>query len=196
MTWFTTADQKYKFSLQQRKAESTTTYRWIWKRSSEETEKHLLLKHKEIMEDERQWYKKIILIKDVKENLLDRQNIFCSSTIHHSYREELEKKLLELVRADPMAKKLQMEADVRDIFQKDTSCAGLLNKDKAKNGSILWKYLERWENKADQQKRFKVSEMSCPKVYPAPLGEMPQPPRSSGSDHSKSHMGPWIRAQS
>lgn len=35
-----------------------------------------------------------------------------------------------------------------------------------------------------------VSDMSWPNVYPAPLGEMPQPPRSSGSDHSKSHIGP------
>jgi len=38
---------------------------------------------------------------------------------------------------------------------------------------------------------LKVSDMSWPKVYPAPLGEMPQPPRSSGSDHNKSHIGPW-----
>lgn len=37
---------------------------------------------------------------------------------------------------------------------------------------------------------LKFSEMSCPKVNPAPLGDMPQPQRSSGSDHSKSHMGP------
>ena len=27
-------------------------------------------------------------------------------------------------------------------------------------------------------------------MYPAPLGEMPHPPRSSGSDHNKSHIGP------
>ena len=40
---------------------------------------------------------------------------------------------------------------------------------------------------------LKVSEMSWPKVYPAPRGEMPHPPLSSGSDHSKSHMGPWHR---
>jgi len=32
--------------------------------------------------------------------------------------------------------------------------------------------------------------MSYPKVYPAPLGDIPQPPLSSGSDHNKSHMGP------
>lgn len=34
------------------------------------------------------------------------------------------------------------------------------------------------------------SEMSCPNVYPAPLGEIPQPYRSSGSDHRRSHIGP------
>ncbi len=35
-----------------------------------------------------------------------------------------------------------------------------------------------------------TSEMSLPNVYPAPRGEMPHPARSSGSDHSRSHMGP------
>lgn len=35
-----------------------------------------------------------------------------------------------------------------------------------------------------------ASEMSCPNVYPAPRGDIPHPQRSSGSDHSKSHMGP------
>lgn len=43
------------------------------------------------------------------------------------------------------------------------------------------------------------SDMSSPKVYPAPLGEIPQPHRSSGSDQSRSHIGPswgtsWIRS--
>ena len=33
--------------------------------------------------------------------------------------------------------------------------------------------------------------LTCPKVYPAPRGEMPQPPRSSGSDQRRSHIGPW-----
>lgn len=33
-------------------------------------------------------------------------------------------------------------------------------------------------------------ELTCPKVYPAPLGEIPQPHRSSGSDHTRSHIGP------
>ena len=40
----------------------------------------------------------------------------------------------------------------------------------------------------DMSKLF--SYMSCPKVYPAPRGEIPQPQRSSGSDQTKSHMGP------
>ncbi len=44
---------------------------------------------------------------------------------------------------------------------------------------------------------LKDSAMSWPKVYPAPLGFMPQPDLSSGSDHKRSHMGPscgtsWI----
>lgn len=32
--------------------------------------------------------------------------------------------------------------------------------------------------------------MSCPNVYPAPRGDIPQPHLSSGSDHNRSHIGP------
>lgn len=44
---------------------------------------------------------------------------------------------------------------------------------------------------------LKASDISCPNVYPAPRGLIPQPHLSSGSDHNKSHMGPscgtsWI----
>ena len=46
---------------------------------------------------------------------------------------------------------------------------------------------------------LKASEISCPNVYPAPRGLMPQPHRSSGSLQSRSHIGPswgtsWIRS--
>jgi len=42
--------------------------------------------------------------------------------------------------------------------------------------------------------------ITWPNVYPAPRGEMPQPHRSSGSDHNKSHIGPswgtsWTRSK-
>ena len=36
----------------------------------------------------------------------------------------------------------------------------------------------------------RISETSCPKVYPAPRGETPHPNRSSGSLQSRSHMAP------
>lgn len=41
---------------------------------------------------------------------------------------------------------------------------------------------------------------TCPKVYPAPRGDIPQPQRSSGSDHKRSHIGPscgtsWTRSK-
>ncbi len=40
---------------------------------------------------------------------------------------------------------------------------------------------------------LKFSDMSWPKVYPAPRGDIPHPPLSSGSDHNRSHIGPWER---
>ena len=53
-----------------------------------------------------------------------------------------------------------------------------------------------WNNK-NLDARF---EITWPNVYPAPRGEMPQPHRSSGSDHNKSHIGPscgtsWTRSK-
>ena len=36
----------------------------------------------------------------------------------------------------------------------------------------------------------RISETSCPKVYPAPRGETPHPNRSSGSLQSRSHIAP------
>lgn len=37
---------------------------------------------------------------------------------------------------------------------------------------------------------LKWAAISCPNVYPAPRGDIPQPQRSSGSDHKRSHIGP------
>lgn len=55
-----------------------------------------------------------------------------------------------------------------------------------------------YKRKADNKTGW-VS-ITWPKVYPAPRGEIPQPHRSSGSDHKRSHMGPswgtsWTRSK-
>lgn len=55
-----------------------------------------------------------------------------------------------------------------------------------------------YKKKADNKTGW-VS-VTWPKVYPAPRGEIPQPHRSSGSDHKRSHMGPswgtsWTRSK-
>ena len=41
--------------------------------------------------------------------------------------------------------------------------------------------------------RPKWSSRAVGPTYPAPLGEIPQPMRSSGSDQTRSQMGPWGR---
>lgn len=38
--------------------------------------------------------------------------------------------------------------------------------------------------------RMREAQVTWPKVYPAPRGDIPQPHLSSGSDHSRSHMAP------
>ncbi|KAH9420185.1 hypothetical protein DERP_011519 [Dermatophagoides pteronyssinus] len=37
---------------------------------------------------------------------------------------------------------------------------------------------------------FTILDMEEVNKKPAPRGEIPQPPRSSGSDHNRSHIGP------
>lgn len=63
-------------------------------------------------------------------------------------------------------------------------------------------WLTSWKENQMKRKRIlkSVDRSTWPKVYPAPRGEMPQPQRSSGSDHNRSHMGPscgtsWTRSK-
>lgn len=66
-------------------------------------------------------------------------------------------------------------------------------------------YMILWSNCRSQSLQWydvhQEREPTWPKVYPAPRGEIPQPHLSSGSDQSRSHMGPscgtsWTRSRS
>lgn len=57
----------------------------------------------------------------------------------------------------------------------------------------LYPSMTSWWARATMLRPFrslKAADTSAPNVYPAPRGEMPHPDRSSGSLHSKSHIGP------
>ena len=58
---------------------------------------------------------------------------------------------------------------------------------------------QNWRKSMAIIRRYGISS-TWPKVYPAPRGDMPQPHRSSGSDHRRSHIGPswgtsWTRSK-
>lgn len=84
----------------------------------------------------------------------------------------------------------------------DMSC------DRCGNQHIIVFQMKIWRNspqeyraREDGNKKFHVySKSTWPKVYPAPRGDIPQPQRSSGSDHKRSHMAPswgtsWTRSK-
>jgi hypothetical protein len=62
-----------------------------------------------------------------------------------------------------------------------------------KEESMVLTSMTSWCARETRERLFlwlNISEMSLPKVYPAPRGEIPQPFLSSGSDQRRSHMGP------
>ena len=80
----------------------------------------------------------------VEEKLMERQSIFCSMLGSKEKRLEIENDLLVIAR-EPALAWAGMEHSLRNIFEKDKTCAGWWNRDKSKNGSLMWFYLEYWK---------------------------------------------------
>ncbi|XP_036371751.1 coiled-coil domain-containing protein 127-like [Megalops cyprinoides] len=105
------------------------------------------------LERESAWQQRATaVLREFEENLVERQNLFCSVLIPRERRLELERNLLIKSVKEPVATELNMEADLKDIFKNDRHCADLLNTDKRRNGSLMWLYLRYWQLKVAQQK--------------------------------------------
>ncbi|KAG9355755.1 hypothetical protein JZ751_000593 [Albula glossodonta] len=105
------------------------------------------------LEKESEWQRKAMsILREFQEELVERQNAFCSILIPREHRLEIEKNLLVRAAKEPLAAELSMEADLKDIFKKDRHCADLLNTDKRRNGSLMWLYLRYWEQQVNLQK--------------------------------------------
>nr|XP_023666987.1 coiled-coil domain-containing protein 127-like [Paramormyrops kingsleyae]XP_023666998.1 coiled-coil domain-containing protein 127-like [Paramormyrops kingsleyae] len=131
-------------------------FRWIW-----DTYKR---KIQQIKEDERhrvqQETEAMDLLKDIKQDLMERQHIYCSKFSRKSRRLEMEKKLLDKVAKKPLAQELNIEDNLKDIFRNDRHCACFGNRDKRNNGSLMWVYLKNWEQYVKQQTEQKRVECS------------------------------------
>lgn len=92
-------------------------------------------------------------VRDLEEQLVERQGAFCSLLLPRDRRYEMEKNLLLRAARQPELQELEgLEGDLRDIFKNDRYCADVLNMNKRKNGSLMWLYLRYWELQVTLQK--------------------------------------------
>ncbi|KAK1875461.1 Coiled-coil domain containing protein 127 [Dissostichus eleginoides] len=80
-------------------------YRWIWKRGCD----------REIQEERAN-----NTLKELENQLLERQHVYCSCTQSQYLRLEMEKNMLIKVIKDPVLPELDLESDLNDIFKRDT----------------------------------------------------------------------------
>ncbi|KAM3873433.1 coiled-coil domain-containing protein 127-like [Diretmus argenteus] len=111
------------------------------------------------LEQEKDWYQRATAtLKELEGQLVERQSIYCSHLQPRDYRLEMEKNMLLKVVKEPIGEELDLETDLKDIFKRDTYCAGLLNTNKRKNGNLMWLYLKHWQLQLTVQKQKRAEE--------------------------------------
>lgn len=113
------------------------------------------------LEEESQWEQRTSSrLRELEEKLVERQALFCNLLLPRDQRLELEKNLLlKAVKEAPLGEGVDLETDLRDIFRNDRHCADrLLNKDKRRNGSLMWLYLRYWQLQVTFQKHKRAEE--------------------------------------
>ncbi|XP_023666987.2 coiled-coil domain-containing protein 127-like [Paramormyrops kingsleyae] len=115
---------------------------------------------------EKEWQTEAMnLLNELEDGLMERQDAYCSWTFPQDQRLQMEKNLLDKVANRPFAQALNIEGALKDIFIKDSLCADLGNKDRRKNGSLMWVYLNNWKQHVMQQKHRRA-ERSMGAVQP------------------------------
>ncbi|KAM9798504.1 coiled-coil domain-containing protein 127a [Neosynchiropus ocellatus] len=97
-------------------------------------------------------------LKELEAQLVERQSAFCSPIQSRHQREEMERNMLLKVVREPIAREVDLESDLKDIFRRDKYCADYLNMDKRKNGSLMWVYLKYWQLQVTVQKHKRAEE--------------------------------------
>ncbi|XP_027025915.1 coiled-coil domain-containing protein 127a isoform X2 [Tachysurus fulvidraco] len=105
------------------------------------------------LQQQEEWQQRAhVLLQDLENQLVERQNAFCSLLLPRERRKEMENELLLRVAKDPAGAELGLEDDIRDIFKHDRHCADILNMDRRKNGKLMWLYLKYWRLQVTLQK--------------------------------------------
>ncbi|KAE8288493.1 Coiled-coil domain-containing protein 127 [Larimichthys crocea] len=105
------------------------------------------------LERENDWYHRAtVTLKELEDQLMERQNAYCSYIIPRKDRIEMEKNMLIKVVKEPITTELDLESNLKDIFRRDNYCADLLNRDKRKNGRLMWAYLKYWQQQVTVEK--------------------------------------------
>ncbi|CAO2622000.1 Coiled-coil domain-containing protein 127 [Lemmus lemmus] len=111
------------------------------------------------LEEEDDWQRRAqLVLKEVGEALVERQNIYCSPVLPRSAKLQLEKSLLVRSSVDPVAADLEMAASLSDIFR-HKHCGDVWNTNKRQNGRLMWMYLKYWELLVELKKFKKVEKV-------------------------------------
>lgn len=114
--------------------------------------------HAALQQEEERQKRAHVLLQDVEQQLMERQDAFCSLLLPRAQRMEMENDLLLRVAKDPAGAELGLVDGIRDIFKNDRHCAGMTNMDKRKNGQLMWLYLKYWRLQVTLQKYRRVEE--------------------------------------
>ncbi|KAI1894225.1 hypothetical protein AGOR_G00113630 [Albula goreensis] len=85
------------------------------------------------------------VLRDFEAGLVERQSALCNAFLPRRRRLVMERNLLLRAAEEPLARELNMDRDLMDIFINDRHCADLLNTDRRQNGSLMWVYLRVWQ---------------------------------------------------
>ncbi|XP_048880162.1 coiled-coil domain-containing protein 127-like isoform X2 [Brienomyrus brachyistius] len=135
-------------------------------------ERHHVQQAMESLKDKDWEIEAITLLNELEQGLMERQDAYCSQIFPYDQRMQMEKNLLDKVAKKPLAQTLNMENDLKDIFLKDWHCAEFMNRDRRRNGSLMWVYLNNWKQRVAQQKEQKRVKrlMAAPQPDQDPAG--------------------------
>nr|XP_023671486.1 coiled-coil domain-containing protein 127-like [Paramormyrops kingsleyae] len=106
------------------------------------------------------------LLHELEQGLLERQDAYCSNFSWKRHRLRMVENHLFKMAQKPLARELNIENDLKNIFRNDCHCARFTNRDKHKNGSLMWDCMKNWEQYVKQQKEQKRAEWSMGATQP------------------------------
>lgn len=122
----------------------------------------------------------------LEEKMMERQSVFCSMqylldkdmhqrdfiwfrNMHNIMGKNQDESELLVMAHEPVFTSLNTEKGLQDIFLHDTSCAEDPDKDRRKNGRLMWVYLDYWRLQVELQK-YQMAVASLLRTDPSAAG--------------------------